>query len=168
MTERLRKRLSGLRACAFGLLVNQREYGAMVSSSRKGAMEEFGQKNLDVLQNIEFGIIEVYRADPSLLDVDAKDAIDALVRYYRCEEEQRTPPTMKLGDRAQRVFQSVQRMCEWRLGRSSFHGEDSAPGSGIALAELVECLREIQKSIPRWSRQGGRKGYLDFVGQYIR
>ena len=31
-------------------------------------MSDFGEKNLDVLQNIEFGIIEVYRADPSLLD----------------------------------------------------------------------------------------------------
>jgi hypothetical protein len=30
-------------------------------------MKRFGEKNLDVLQNIEFGIIEVYRADPSLL-----------------------------------------------------------------------------------------------------
>ena len=30
-------------------------------------MKKFGEKNLDVLQNIEFGIIEVYRADPSLL-----------------------------------------------------------------------------------------------------
>jgi hypothetical protein len=112
-------------------------------------MKKFGQKNLDVLQNIEFGIIEVYRADRSLLDIDAKDAIDALVRHYRCEEEHRTPPTMKLGDRAQRVFQSVQRLCDWRLGRSLFPGEDSAPGPGIAVSELVECLREIQKSIPR-------------------
>ena len=26
-------------------------------------MKKFGEKNLDVLQNIEFGIVEVYRAD---------------------------------------------------------------------------------------------------------
>ena len=30
-------------------------------------MKKFGEKNLDVLQNIEFGIVEVYRADRSLL-----------------------------------------------------------------------------------------------------
>jgi len=28
-------------------------------------------------------------------------------------------------------------------------------------------MREILKSIPRWSRQGGRKGYLDFISQYL-
>jgi hypothetical protein len=36
-----------------------------------------------------------------------------------------------------------------------------------ARTEVIRALREIQKSIPRWSRQGGRKGYLDFVSQYL-
>jgi hypothetical protein len=35
-------------------------------------MKKFGQKNLDVLQNIEFGIIEVYRADRSDLECDVR------------------------------------------------------------------------------------------------
>ena len=130
-------------------------------------MKKFGENNLDVLQNIEFGIIQVYRADRSLLDVDAKDAIDALVRHYHAEEEQRTPPAMRLGERAQRVFLTVEKMCEWRLGRSAFPGETAEPVSGMPVSVLVKCLREIQKSIPRWSQQGGRKGYLDFVGQYL-
>jgi len=130
-------------------------------------MKKFCEKNLDVLQNIEFGIIEVYRADSSLLDVDAKDAIDALVRHYHAEEEQRTPPTMSAGQRAQRVFLSVQRICEWRLGRSPAPGETAETESGMPVSDLVKSLREIQKSIPRWSRQGGRKGYLDFVSQYL-
>jgi hypothetical protein len=130
-------------------------------------MKKFGEKNLDVLQNIEFSIIEVYRAERSLLDVDVKDAIDALVRHYHAEEEARTPPSTKLGDRAQRVFLPVQRMCEWRLGRSPFPGETVETESGMPVSELVKSLREIQKSIPRWSRQGGRKGYLEFVSQYL-
>jgi hypothetical protein len=94
-------------------------------------MKKFGEKNLDVPQNIEFGIVEVYRAGRSLLDIDVKDAIDALIRHYHAEEEQRTPPVMRLGDRAQMVFQSVQGMCEWRLGRPSFH--DATPKHHPAL-----------------------------------
>ena len=130
-------------------------------------MKRFGEKNLDVLQNIEFGIIEVYRADPSLLDADAKDAMDALVRHYHAEEDQHTPPRVNLGERAQRVFLSVQKMSEWRLGRSSFPDGGGEMVAGISVSELVKSLRQIQKSIPRWSRQGGRKGYLDFVSQYL-
>ena len=92
-------------------------------------MKEFDETNLDVLQNIEFGIIQVYRADKSLLDFDVKDALDAMVRHYRAEEEQRSPPAMRLGDRAQRVFSSVQAFCEWRLGRAPFPGDGSLPES---------------------------------------
>jgi hypothetical protein len=38
-------------------------------------MKEFREMHLDVLQNIEFGIVAVYRVEPSLLDMDAKDAV---------------------------------------------------------------------------------------------
>ena len=72
-------------------------------------MGEFHEENLDVLQNIEFAIVQVHRADPSLLDIDAKDAIDALVRHYHAEEEGRAPSGVRLSERAQLVFQSVSR-----------------------------------------------------------
>ena len=130
-------------------------------------MRDFHEKRLDVLQNLEFGIIEVCRADRSLLDVDAKDALDALVRHYQAEEDLRTPPARRLGERAERVFQSVQKMCEFRLGRASLAGDTAAPGPGMPVSELVQCLREIQKSIPFWSGQGGSQGYLNFAGQYL-
>ena len=131
-------------------------------------MKKFGEKNLDVLQNIEFGIVDVYRADRSLLDIDAKDAIDALVRHYHSEQEQRRPAALNLGERAHRVFVSVQKMCEWRLGRAPLSGETLVAATAIPVSDLVTCLREIQKSIPRWSQRGGRQGYLDFVSQYVR
>jgi hypothetical protein len=130
-------------------------------------MKDFGEKNLDVLQNIEFAIIQVYRADRSLIDIDAKDAIDALVRHYHAEEEQRTPPVNRLGDKAQRVFGSVQRMCEWRRGRAPAPDGDPLPAAAIEISELVECLRRIQKSIPIWSKKRGRQGYLDFVIEFL-
>jgi hypothetical protein len=131
-------------------------------------MKEFRERNLDVLQNIEFGIVAVYRVETSLLDIDAKDAVEALIRHYHAEEEQRTPPKMMLAERAERVFRSVQPFCEWRLGRSAFPGDPSVAAPGMPVSDLVKCLREIQKSISFWSRRGGRKAYLDFVSQYVR
>src|ERR1017187_9071566 len=53
---------------------------------------------LDVLQNIEFAIMRVFRADRSLLDLDAKDAVAALIRHYRAEQEQGAPRIFVLGD----------------------------------------------------------------------
>jgi hypothetical protein len=125
------------------------------------------EKNLDVLQNIEYGIISIYRADPSLLDMDVKDALDTLVRRYRAEEEGRQPSAPRLAELAQKVFVSVDGICEWRLGRSSPSEKESIPLSPIPLAELVEALKKIQKSVRRWSSVGGRQGYLNFIGQYL-
>ncbi len=130
------------------------------------AMKNVDDSKLDVLQNIEFAIIEVYRADPSVLDVDAKDAVDALVRHYHAEEVQHAPPARRVGERAERVFLSVQSICEWRLGRSAMADETEGP-AGMPVAELVKALRKIQKSIPFWTSGGGRRGYLNFIGQFL-
>jgi hypothetical protein len=126
------------------------------------------QKNLDVLQNFEFRIIGVFRADPSLLDLDVKDALEALVRHYRAEEEQRRPSALQLHHRAQQVFSAVLEVCEWRLGKVPFPGTDDMPDIGLPISEILECLKKIQKSVPFWSKEGGRQGYLNFVNQYIR
>ena len=128
-------------------------------------MRDAAEKNLDVLQNIEFAIVDVFRADGSLLDIDVKEAMDALVRHYHAEQEQRTPPVRRLGDRSQRVFDAVHDMCEWRLGRAPLRGFLEA---GIPLNELLECLRKIQKSVVFWSKEGGRHGYLQFVSPFIK
>ncbi len=130
-------------------------------------MRKFGEKNLDVLQNIEAAIVDIYRADRSLLDFDVKEALDALVRRYHAEEEQRRPPAAQLSERACRVFDAVQRMCELRLGRIEGQGAEEMREFAIPVAELVECLRQVQKSVPRWTKQGGRQGYLTFVSQYV-
>lgn len=130
-------------------------------------MKQFNEDNLDILQNIEFAIVGVHRAEPALLDMDVKDAIDALVRYYHAEEEQRTPPAMSLAECAQRVFAVVKEVCEWRLGRGRIKGDSATSGPAAPVSIMVKCLREIQKSIPRWTKQGGRKGYLEFVSRFI-
>jgi hypothetical protein len=123
--------------------------------------------HLDVLQNIEFAIVGVCRADAALHDLDVLDAVDALVRHYHAEEEQRQPPAANLADRARCVFTSVRKICEWRLGRNPLPAHAEMPGVSIPVAELVECLRRIQKSVRRWNRVGGRQGYLEFVSRYV-
>jgi hypothetical protein len=127
-------------------------------------------EHTDVLQNIEFGIMQVFRADRSLLDMDAKDAVAALIRHYRAEQEQRQPPEVHLGDKAQRIFDNVLPFCEWRMGRMgpSVPAElGPAPTAPKTIDEICACLRRIQKSIDFWNRSNGRQGYLSFVAQYV-
>lgn len=130
------------------------------------------EKYLDVLQNIESGIVSVYRQDTELLDYEVLDAIQALTRYYRAEEEHLNPPRLRLSERGQRVFDSVKTMCEWRLGREKLVNQNKEQLDvgirPITVSEIIVCLKYIHKSVQRWNKQGGRQGYLRFVTQFIR
>ncbi len=138
------------------------------SPSRGGDFEEQYE---DVLQNIEFAIIRVYRGHPKLVDWDALNAVEALLRVYQAEAKGRQTTPASLTPLAQKVYASVKPMCEWRLGRETVVDEADKPmelfPDPITLDETIACLKRIRKSINRWNRRGGRQGYLTFVGQYI-
>jgi hypothetical protein len=126
---------------------------------------------LDVLQNIEFAIVNEFRSDGSILDLDAADAVSALVRVYEAEAESRGAPNRPLSDRAKRIFESARRMCEWRLGRTALAArglEEPGEVKPLNAAELVLCLKRIRKSIDRWNKVAGRQGYLRFVADYVK
>jgi hypothetical protein len=123
-------------------------------------MKPFGEDNLDVLQNIEFEIVEAYRANEAITDFDVTDALDALTRHYSAEAAGRQPSAISLDPRAQAVYQNVREICEWRLGRPE-------GGESIGLPAMISALRTILKSIRRWSGRGGKRGYLDFVKNYL-
>ena len=46
----------------------------------------FEEEYADVLQNIEFAIVTVYRRNNALLDYDVTSALETLIRIYRGEQ----------------------------------------------------------------------------------
>lgn len=139
-----------------------------VSPAREGSFEE---RYEDILQNIEFGIVRVYREHLELSDWDALNGVEALLREYQAEAKGRQATSPSLTPLAQGVYDSVKPMCEWRLGRETFVDEagrsmDLSP-EPITLDEIIACLKRVRKSINCWHRRGGHQGYLTFVDQYI-
>ncbi len=140
---------------------------------RKDPSLPFEERYQDVLQNIEFGIVRVYQHHPEMTDWEALTAIEALLRTYRARAKgrQATPPSLE--PLAEEVYDFVETMCEWRLGRERpFTRKDGEPVEmpvePITLDELMACLKRVRKSINRWHRRGGRQGYLTFVSQFVR
>ncbi len=129
------------------------------------------EQYFDVLQNIEGAIVEVYKDQPRLLDIDVIDSFDVLIRRYSREKEGRGAPAVKLSDPAQRVFDLAGRVCEWRLGRQPMNpGEptrDDVAFDLLSVSELVLCLQRIRSSVRLWNKQGGRQGYLNYVRQFL-
>lgn len=126
-------------------------------------------KHLDMLQNIEFAIVSVYREQSSLLDYDVMHALDALIDFYRAESRGHTPKEIRLPATEDLIFQRTKDMCEFRLGRTAqvIHLQDIS-GEEKKVDEILACLRKVRKSVDRWNKRGGQQGYLRFVCQYVK
>ena len=125
--------------------------------------------HLDVLQNIEFAIVSVYRKQHALRDVEVMRALDALIDVYRAKARGHTPKEVNLPEPEHTVFQQAYTMCEFRLGRLEARTRIQVPCEGDKTeSDILACLRKIRKSVERWNTRGGHQGYLQFVSEYVQ
>ena len=133
--------------------------------------EPFEEKYEDVLQNIEFGIVQIYRAHPEMTDAEALNAVEAAIRFYQAEANKRNPPPLRLSPLAQEAFNSAKAMCEWRMGRTHMLDEKNQPVdvemTPNTVGEILACLKRIRRSIEFWNKRGGRQGYLNYVIEFL-
>jgi len=126
---------------------------------------------LDVLQNIEFGIVATYRAHGEMSDYDVMRTLEALIDRYTAEKIGRPPRDFGLSDVERLLLDAVGRICEWRLGRGSHPGSPAGSGGMVpepkTADEIILCLKRVLKSVKRWNKDGGRQGYLRFIVQYM-
>src|SRR5688572_26249939 len=113
--------------------------------------EAFVEQYADVLQNIEFAIVETYRQMPELLDYHVDAALETAIADYSAEQQWRTPRSITLEGARLRVYEAVRNACEWRLGREEIRvGNDTRPDEPLQpkhLDEIVSCLKRIRKSV---------------------
>lgn len=131
---------------------------------------EFEDKYLDVLHNLESAIVDVYHEHPDLTDYDVDKVLNTLLMEYKAGQQNRQNPAPAFTPLRQQVYERVKGMCEWRLGRvdavKSEGGYIIKPDA-IQLDEMMACLKRIRKSVEKWTREGGRQGYLHFVEQFL-
>ena len=122
----------------------------------------FEDKYLDVLQNIEYGLLSMVKDHPQLCDHDMLRVIEQALIYYKSRpRESASAFQHKLAHPQQEIFSRVITMCDWRLGlRPLDHELQCTP---ISEEELLLCLKRIEKSIKFWTKQGGRRGYITFA-----
>lgn len=123
------------------------------------------EKYLDVLQNIEFMIVSVYKKYPDLSDMEVNRSLEAIIKVYHAEFRGHTLKQPQLQDKKLMVFEGVKLACESRLGREKTH--DNQGGEQKTVDEILFCLRKIKKSVENWNKRSGRQGYLKFVTQFI-
>jgi hypothetical protein len=133
---------------------------------------EFEDQYLDVLQNIETVLAQLYHQRAEMNDHDAHEGIHALLRAYQAEARGKKPPAIKLTPLAQKASDDVKALCEWRLGRSQPLDPQLKSLTAVmqphTVDEICECLKRIRRSIEMWNKEGGRRGYFNFVSQFLR
>jgi hypothetical protein len=46
-------------------------------------------------------------------------------------------------------------------------GSTEAAPRPLQAVQMVECLQRLRKSVERWNRTGGSRGYLGFIRQFV-
>lgn len=131
----------------------------------------FEEEYQDVLQNIEFAIVNVYHQQAKLVDYDVETVLAALIRLYQAEQSRRQFDPPPLNELRQELYEAVKSMCDWRLGRTELErqgGKGKMPQPPpLTVEEIVACLKRIRKSVQKWNKRGGQQGYLKFVEEFI-
>jgi hypothetical protein len=117
----------------------------------------------DVLQNIEFAIVSVYKENTILSDHAVMCALAALTEHYSAENLGRQPRKSSLSGLEPLVFERMKAMCEQRLGRVA----SGLPLATVSVDVMVQCLKRLSKSAKNWNKRGGSQGYLHFVSQFV-
>ena len=129
---------------------------------------KWAEDNLDILQNLEFAVVEVSRAHPEMADYAAQRAYEAAFQLYRAEQRGHQPKPSNLTGLDATVFEALKAMCEFRLGRGpGLNTEPADPVPPITVEKLTECLRELAKSVERHTKTGGHRGYLIFIDGFL-
>jgi hypothetical protein len=125
----------------------------------------------DVLHNIESAIVSVYRVHPEMTDYDVDKALAALWDSYHTDEQGKPYTQPAMNENTEAVYDITQTMCDWRLGRDvKFETEDGQPLpdiSPVSVGEILLCIKRIRKSVSKWSKRGGRQGYLYFISGFV-
>ena len=134
--------------------------------------ESLVEEYMDVLQNIEFALVQVYDRNPNLTDTGTMYAVETLIKVYTGELRGREVALPQFKPEEREAYDAAKAMCDLRLGRSSMEDEKGkkvgVEGEPLTLDEIVACLKRVLKSINTWYKRGGRRGYYEFVGQFIR
>jgi len=128
---------------------------------------KFAEEYSDILRTIEVAIVVFHNDYPDLLDYDVEAALDVLIAGYTADLRGRTYSTPPLSELRKGLKNDLLLMCEWRLGRASLLAEADPAPRIVSAEEIIACLGRIRRSVRKWTKEGGRQGYLRFIRQYV-
>jgi hypothetical protein len=104
-----------------------------------------------------------------MTDYTAGRAYETAFQLYRARLRGREPKPAALTGLDLETFHAIRDVCEKLLTTGAQPIEDFPDGNSapVSVEKLVEYLRELNRSVERHTKHGGRHGYLEFVRAFI-
>lgn len=132
--------------------------------------DDFFEANQGILMSIESVVISYYRDHPDLVDHNVDKVYEAIQRTYEKELKGKKPPKLRLKDLEVELHEDVLSVCMIMLGEETVEdeeGNDITVGSA-SKETIIACMKKLRSSIKTWTSSYGRRGYLDYVSNFIR
>ncbi|MCA9974007.1 MAG: hypothetical protein KC425_27535 [Anaerolineales bacterium] len=134
-------------------------------------MGQFEEQYNDTLRSMELTLVRQYREFDELTDWQTLAAVNDLIRIYTAETRRRQPPVLKQEGLTQLVHERLAETCAGWLGRAplidEFGGVATLDENALAVSEVIACLKRIRKSIEMWKKEGGNRGYFEFIDPFL-
>ena len=125
------------------------------------------QEYPDILQNIEFSIVSIYKEQPELRDPEVIAALEKLVSFYTRQKKNLPALPVKLAPRSLAVFNAMKNICEMRREGSGAETDDGNPFQKVPLRILILCLERLLDSAQNWHKRDGQRGCLQFISNFV-
>lgn len=134
-------------------------------------MSTFEERYNDPLRSMELALVRAYRTNERMTDWETVNALNALIREYTAVQRRRQPPTPHRSPLAQQSYDELKLVCEGWLGHAPVvdeAGQMSDLGDkALSLQEVIDCLKRLRRSVEYWQKEGGRRGYFEFVDGFL-
>lgn len=131
--------------------------------SGKRMTDEFTDRYLDVLQNIEFAISTTARKRQDVCDRNVKEALEEALRYYNSLSKKTEYRKPLMPDNTREIYEAIVAILKWRETKTKlFVGK-------LSNEEIIKCLQKILGSVNFHMKSwDGLTNYLDFIEEFVR
>lgn len=114
---------------------------------------EFAEKYMGLLQPLEMFVTDFYRKYPEMHDYDILRVYETLLKHIKAKLTDFPLPQPKLEGIFRQIFE-LQLLFLEEMERS------------YSLQEIQECLKLLEKSLKKWNKNLGSRGYLNFIARF--
>lgn len=118
----------------------------------------------DILYKIEMVVVACCAETPSIKDAHILAVYEKLATLFDRRKRKLPDLPVSLPPVLMDLYISLKMVCESRiLGDPN----ETLEANNVPPGVMVQCLKKLIGSVKLWSKEGGAKGYIQFISQHV-